>query len=254
VSVPFQVDREDISLTVHGPLVTTSGASASVPISADVVEAPDGTYAGALGLVSVTFRRLDGSLICQAPASPTTAGHAVATCSASQAIGAQAVIATATGASYAGPADVGVSTVTTSASTAGAGGTGPRDTGFVATAAKKGAPTGNVILVVPSLGGIAVLSSSALAGLSTSCGGHPRTCAGTLDATVGLRYVDPATGLASAPAGLGTVHVDLRDLGDPSGGVSPDRWAENVSGAIADALGTALNPVLLDYGNLRIVG
>ncbi len=254
MTVPFQVDKETIALTVQGPLVITSGTSASAPISADVVEAPDGTYAGSLGLVSVAFRRLDGSLVCQATAAPTSPGRAVATCSAAQSVGAQAVIATATSASYTGLADVGVSTVTTSAATAGAGGIGPRDTGFVATAAKKGAPAGNLVLVVPSVGGIAVLSSSALTGLTTSCGGHPRTCAGTIDADVGLQYVDPVTGLASAPAGIGIAHLDLRDLGDPSGGVSPDLWAEAVSGAISDALGTSLNPVGLDYGNWRLVG
>jgi len=256
VTVPFQVDKETLTLTVRGPLVVTSGTSASAPVSADLAEALDGRYAGSLGLVTVAFRRLDGSLICQTTASPTTAGKAVATCSATQAVGAQAVVATATSATYTGLADVGVSTVTTSASTSGAGGTGPRDTGFVATAAKKGGPTGNLVLVVPSVGGIAVLSSSALTGLTTSCDGHPRTCAGTLDAAVSLTYVDPATGVASAPAGVGTAHLDLRDLGEPSGGTSPDLWAETatVTGAISDALGTALDPVPLDYGNFRIVG
>jgi alpha-tubulin suppressor-like RCC1 family protein len=254
VSVPFQVDKEMITLTVHGPLVVTSGASATAPLAADLAEQPDGSYAGALGLVSVTFRRLDGSLLCQAPAAPTTTGRATATCSVSQAVGTQAVIATATSATYTGLADVGVSTVTTSASNAGAGGTGPRDTGFVATAAKKGAPTGNVVLAVPSPGGIAVLSSSSLTGLVVSCGGHPRTCTGTLDASVTLRYVDPATGVASAPVGPATVHLDLRDLGDPSGGVSPDGWAETVAGALSDALGTPTSPVLLDYGDFKLVG
>jgi len=254
VSVPFQVDKEGLSLRVRGPLVLTSGASATTSLAADLSEQPDGSFAGALGLVTISFRALDGSLLCQASATPTTAGKGLATCTASQPVGARAVIATATSATYTAPADVGVSTVATAAATSGAGGSGPRDTGFAATPAKKDPPTGNLVLVVPSIGGIAVLESSSLTGLSAVCAGHPRTCSGTLDAVVTLRYVDPATGAASAPAGTGSAHLDLRDLGDPSGGTSPDLWAESVSGAITDALGTALNPVGLDHGNLRVTG
>jgi alpha-tubulin suppressor-like RCC1 family protein len=252
VTVPFQVDKEGLTLRVRGPLIVTAGGSATVTLAADLAEQPDGTFAGALGFATVSFRNLAGTLLCQATASPTTAGRALATCTTSQPLGAQAVIATATSATYAAPADVGVSTVTTSTATSGAGGTGARDTGFSALAAKKGAPTGDLVLVVPSISGIAVLQSSSLTGLSGACGGKPRVCTGTLDAAVTVRYVDPATGTASVPAGVGSVHLDLRDLGDP--GPSPDLWAESASGAVTDALGTAASPVPLDYGNWRFAG
>ena len=254
VSVPFQVDKEGLTLRVRGPLVVTSGASAATTLAADLVEQADGSFAGALGLVTVAFRGLEGAPLCSASASPTTAGKAVASCTTTQPLGARAVIATASSATYTALADVGVSTVATSAASSGAGGTGPRDVGFSATPAKKGAFTGNLVLVVPSLSGIAVLESTSVTALTTSCAGHPRTCSGMLEGPVTVRYVDPSTGIAGAPAGVGTVHLDLRDQGDTSGGISPDLWAESVSGAIVDALGTALNPVGLDYGNLRVVG
>jgi alpha-tubulin suppressor-like RCC1 family protein len=208
----FVVARETLSVRMGGnPHVVVSGASSSVTYVADLAEEADGTYAGALSGVAVTFKRLDGTTICTGGVSSTGPGTARATCTATQPVGALGVLVSAASASYTPRWDVGVVTVANPGTgfASGAGRVAGDAFGFQVRPQKKGPPLGNLVHVVGSSGVVTVAESSAVSSLSTTCtgGGSDKVCTVTIDApSATARTVDLATGVVTA-AGAASMTV-----------------------------------------------
>lgn len=253
VSQDFTVTKESIDTSFGGqPLAVTAGASASVTLTADIAEQADGTLAGALSNVNVSFRRLDGTVICSANAAPLTPGKARAQCATTQTVGSRAVVVTTASPTYAGPADVGVSTVANQGAgfASAAAGTGVRVFGFQVRPVKKALPSGNVVVVVPTVGGLAVVESSTLSALTTSCAGNPKVCAGSVAAgSATVRVVDLSTGAVGPSLGSATIQLDVRDVTASGTG---DTWASSVSGAVVDVFGSPANQSVIDHGNVTV--
>jgi alpha-tubulin suppressor-like RCC1 family protein len=201
----FTVTREGLSVQLAGtPHVITSGSSASVTYTADLTEEQDGSYVGSLSGATVRFARLDGSTICTGSIASTGAGKARATCSATQPLSALAVVVTVTSAVHTPRADVGVVSVANAGTetASGAGRVGGGAFGFMARAARRGAPTGTLVHVVVGSGQATVVEATTLASYTTSCtgGGANRVCTATINGpSAGARTVDLATGDVAAP-------------------------------------------------------
>jgi alpha-tubulin suppressor-like RCC1 family protein len=244
-SSPFTVTKESFTVTFSGvPLVPTASSSATVTLTADLAEDPDGSLAGALGGTSVTFRTVAGTTLCTASASNTTPGAARASCSTTLARGALAIVVTATSASYSGLADVGVETVaaTGNGMASGAGRVGADDFGFSAQPVRKGVPAGSIVHVVQSGGSALVVSTSTLSSLSTSCTSS-KVCKVTVTAaTAGVRQVDLSTG-DSISVGTASPTVDA---------VEPDRYAVAITGAVSRTIGSPASPVVIDFGSIDV--
>lgn len=254
VSQAFTVTKESIDTTFGGqPLAVTAAANASVTLTAEIAEQADGTLAGALSNVNVSFRRLDGTVICSANAAPLTPGKARAQCATTQTVSSRAVVVTTSSPTYTGPADVGVFTVANSGTgfASAAAGTGVRAFGFQARPVKKAPPSGNVVVVVPTVGGLAVVESATLTALTTSCAGNPKVCAGGLAAgPATVRVVDLTTGTVGPVLGSATVQLDVRDLAEVPGGT--DTWASSLGGAVVDVFGTPASQQAIGYGGIAV--
>jgi alpha-tubulin suppressor-like RCC1 family protein len=250
VSTPFTVAKESFTIALGGTqVVTTSSASAPVTYTADLAEETDGTFAGQLGGAVVTFKRLDGTVVCTGTASATVPGQATATCTATQPVGALPVIVSASPAAYTGPAAVGVETVANAGTgfASGAGRVLGDAFGFqVRPPAKKGAaPTGNVAHVVVAGGTAQVVSASTIGSFTASCAGKPKVCQTTImSSTASVTSVTLATG-AVASGGTAAIRVDA---------TSPDRYAVEVSGSVARTIGTPTAQQLIDAGLILIGG
>ncbi|MDQ4053655.1 MAG: Ig-like domain-containing protein, partial [Actinomycetota bacterium] len=208
----FVVGRELLSVRLGGdPHVVVSGASSSVTYVADLAEEADGTYAGALSGVAVTFKRLDGTTICTGRVSSTGPGTARATCTSTHVVGALGVLVSASSASYTPRWDVGVVTVANLGTgfASGAGRAAGDPFGFQVRPQKRGSPIGNLVHVVGSSGVVTVVESSAASSLSTTCtgGGSNKVCTVTIDAPAAkARTVDLDTGTVTT-AGAASMTV-----------------------------------------------
>jgi len=266
-SKAFTVTKEDAVVRFTGRSLTlTTGTTSPVVLTATVTEAADGTLGNALAGVPVTFRNLDGSVLCTATVpSPVAAGTGTASCTtAALPLGSRALVVTMSSPTYVARADVGVVVVAQAAAGTASGGgrvTDPGDSskadfGFRAVPQRKGAPLGEVVQVYRTGTTASVLRSATLGALTTSCSTtKPRACTATLTASAMTQTtVDLTSGATASVAGTSAATVWATDAAEPSTTlpVPPDRYAVATTGAVPRSLGSSGSQQLLELGNVRI--
>jgi hypothetical protein len=260
-TAPFTVGKELATVTFTGRhLTTTTGTSASVLLSATVVEEADGNPGNGLGTAQVAFTQVGGGTLCTASVSPGSIGEGTASCTtAVLPLGSRAMVARLVAASYGGPVDVGAFAVAQVPSGSAAGGGRVADAGatddfaFQAKPVRRAAPTGDALHVRRSGGAALVTHTTSLTSLATGCsGGKAKVCTAVVEGASAARWsVDLADGAVTVLAGGSTLRVDATDAAEPDG-AGADRYAAALGAPDSYVVGSPAAQVVLTRGNVRI--